>query len=91
MYRKPLSLIAYFARSEVCADKLSMNKAILASGSPARRPSRYSMNLSTLTDFSNIWKCSTPYSLEIPQSNAKVGSSNLATSTAIFYFGKHHS
>ena len=44
-----------------------------------------------LTDRLKIWQCSTPFSLEMPANSANVGSSNLAKSTYMFYFGSDHS
>ena len=43
------------------------------------------------TDLSNTLKCSYPFSLDTAESNARVGSSNLAESTNMFSFNLVHS
>ena len=53
--RKPSRCISFLDFFEVCAPRLSMNRQILTSGLAARTPARYSLNLSTFTDFSKIW------------------------------------
>ena len=84
IHLNPASRIAFFALSVLWADKLSINRAILSFGYLARRATMYSMNLCWFTDFLNILKCSTPFSLEIPHRSASVGSYNLLTLTCIF-------
>lgn len=55
MNRKFSSFITALARSDLWADKLSKNIHILSEPLAARRPCKYSINLSVFTEKSKIW------------------------------------
>ena len=83
--------ISFLLSFALCTLKLSINKQTLASPFSSLSFVRYSLNFGTFTDFGNSMKSSYPFSREIPDSTAIVGSLIQFLSTVTFLFYKQYS
>ena len=84
MNRKPNREASAFDFSLLWAERLSRKIAIFSSGYIFRNSYRYVLNLATLTDYSYIWNSSWPFSFEIADRTASVGSFRCARSAGMF-------
>ena len=91
MNLKPNYAASTFDFSLRWAERLSKKRAIFSSPFHSRSSLRYCLNFCTFTELSNTLKCSCPFSFEMAERTARVGSFRCARSAVIFYFGRLNS
>ena len=87
----PNSFIFFVLFSHTCTLRLSANNRILSFPFFSLSSIKYSMNRSVFTDLGKILKCSYPFSFEMPDSKASVGSLSSFSSIVMFSPGRAHS
>lgn len=90
-YLMPKLRMASLLLLEVCVERLSMKRHILALPFSSLSLVRYSLNLTMFTDCGNNMYSSRPFSLEMPESSAIAGSLVCDLSMLRFYFGRQYS